>query len=82
MHLALTLHLLVLTPITACYQQALSGPDYDSNYIAGMLSETEIEYHEGWRLELHRTWDVLGPFPQHAREQHFLSPAYPLDCMY
>jgi hypothetical protein len=22
---------------------------------------------------------VLGPFPVHAREQHFLSPAYPLD---
>ncbi|KAF9228756.1 alpha/beta-hydrolase [Gyrodon lividus] len=33
----------------------------------------------GWRVELERDWDVLGPFPTHAREQHFLSPAYPLD---
>lgn len=33
----------------------------------------------GWRVELDRQWDVLGPFPIHAREQHFLSPAYPLD---
>lgn len=24
-------------------------------------------------------WDVLGPIPIHAREQHFLSPAFPLD---
>ncbi|KAI9568965.1 hypothetical protein HD554DRAFT_2254838 [Boletus coccyginus] len=33
----------------------------------------------GWCVELDRVWDVLGPFPVHAREQHFLSPAYPLD---
>ncbi|KIJ69668.1 hypothetical protein HYDPIDRAFT_24484 [Hydnomerulius pinastri MD-312] len=32
-----------------------------------------------WHIELEREWDVLGPFPIHAREQHFLSPAYPLD---
>lgn len=25
---------------------------------------------------------VLGPFPIHAREQHFLSPSYPLDREY
>lgn len=35
--------------------------------------------HRGWHAELDRQWDVLGPFPVHAREQHFLSPAYPLD---
>jgi hypothetical protein len=23
---------------------------------------------------------VLGPFPIHAREQHFLSPSFPLQC--
>lgn len=32
-----------------------------------------------WRVEISREWDVLGPFPIHAREQHFLSPAFPLD---
>lgn len=32
-----------------------------------------------WRIKLDPEWDVLGPFPVHAREQHFLSPAYPLD---
>ncbi|KAI0670663.1 hypothetical protein C8Q78DRAFT_1070204 [Trametes maxima] len=34
---------------------------------------------EGWRVSLSRDWDVLGPFPIHAREQHFLSPSFPLD---
>ncbi|KAL1691452.1 hypothetical protein GGG16DRAFT_53664 [Schizophyllum commune] len=28
---------------------------------------------------LSTTWDVLGPFPIHAREQHMLSPSFPLD---
>jgi hypothetical protein len=23
---------------------------------------------------------ILGPFPIHAREQHYLSPSFPLDC--
>ncbi|KAG1819476.1 uncharacterized protein BJ212DRAFT_1445932 [Suillus subaureus] len=32
-----------------------------------------------WRVEISQKWDVLGPFPIHAREQHFLSPAFPLD---
>ncbi|KAJ8596145.1 hypothetical protein M405DRAFT_871487, partial [Rhizopogon salebrosus TDB-379] len=32
-----------------------------------------------WRVDVSREWDVLGPFPIHAREQHFLSPAFPLD---
>ncbi|KAF8197391.1 hypothetical protein BJ912DRAFT_1078312, partial [Pholiota molesta] len=32
-----------------------------------------------WRVELDTIWDVLGPFPIHAREQHFLSPAFPLN---
>ncbi|KIK95035.1 hypothetical protein PAXRUDRAFT_780281 [Paxillus rubicundulus Ve08.2h10] len=40
-----------------------------------MISSTA----RGWRVELERDWDVLGPFPIHAREQHFLSPTYPLD---
>lgn len=31
-----------------------------------------------WTLKLDAHWDVLGPFPIHAREQHFLSPAFPL----
>ncbi|PPQ70920.1 hypothetical protein CVT24_009982 [Panaeolus cyanescens] len=34
---------------------------------------------ESWRIDVSSTWDVLGPFPIHAREQHFLSPSYPLD---
>ncbi|OAX43816.1 hypothetical protein K503DRAFT_730813 [Rhizopogon vinicolor AM-OR11-026] len=32
-----------------------------------------------WRVVISQEWDVLGPFPIHAREQHFLSPAFPLD---
>ncbi|KAL4262942.1 Peptidase S9 prolyl oligopeptidase catalytic domain-containing protein [Pleurotus pulmonarius] len=32
-----------------------------------------------WRVELSKDWDVLGPFPIHAREQHFLSPSFPIN---
>ncbi|KAF8644122.1 hypothetical protein AX16_008651 [Volvariella volvacea WC 439] len=36
--------------------------------------------HRGhWKVVLSDTWDVLGPFPIHAREQYFISPAYPID---
>lgn len=31
-----------------------------------------------WSATLSRRWDVLGPFPIRAREQHLLSPAFPL----
>ncbi|KZV94079.1 hypothetical protein EXIGLDRAFT_737520 [Exidia glandulosa HHB12029] len=31
-----------------------------------------------WTARLGRDWDVLGPFPIRAREQHLLSPAFPL----
>ncbi|KAG8780893.1 hypothetical protein FRC15_009190 [Serendipita sp. 397] len=34
-----------------------------------------------WTVRLNETWDVLGPFPQHAREQHFVSPLYPLSSL-
>jgi hypothetical protein len=33
-----------------------------------------------WKLSLSRDWDVLGPFPIHAREQQFLSPSFPINC--
>ncbi|CCM03831.1 uncharacterized protein FIBRA_05980 [Fibroporia radiculosa] len=32
-----------------------------------------------WRVSVSDVWDVLGPFPIHAREQQFLSPAFPLN---
>ncbi|KAI0664567.1 hypothetical protein C8Q70DRAFT_1041331 [Cubamyces menziesii] len=32
-----------------------------------------------WKVSLSSEWDVLGPFPIHAREQHFLSPSFPLN---
>ncbi|KAF8502452.1 hypothetical protein JB92DRAFT_2740590 [Gautieria morchelliformis] len=34
---------------------------------------------EAWKLKVSTQWDVLGPFPISAREQHFLSPSYPVD---
>ncbi|KIY64911.1 hypothetical protein CYLTODRAFT_424805 [Cylindrobasidium torrendii FP15055 ss-10] len=32
-----------------------------------------------WIVELSPSWNVLGPFPIHAREQQFLSPSFPLN---
>ncbi|CAG8609159.1 1550_t:CDS:2 [Acaulospora colombiana] len=31
----------------------------------------ELPCSDSWKLEIENEWDVLGPFPQHAREQHF-----------
>ncbi|KAH6918772.1 hypothetical protein BKA70DRAFT_28649 [Coprinopsis sp. MPI-PUGE-AT-0042] len=33
----------------------------------------------GWKIEMAEDWGVLGPFPIQAREQHFLSPGFPLN---
>ncbi|KIK63771.1 hypothetical protein GYMLUDRAFT_71889 [Collybiopsis luxurians FD-317 M1] len=32
-----------------------------------------------WSLKLSHSWDILGPFPIHAREQHFMEPSFPID---
>ncbi|KZT03565.1 uncharacterized protein LAESUDRAFT_814646 [Laetiporus sulphureus 93-53] len=32
-----------------------------------------------WRVSVSDDWDVLGPFPIHAREQHLLSPSFPIN---
>ena len=44
-----------------------------------IISEEDFRLHK-WSLALSDHWHVLGPFGQHAREQHFLSPSYPVDC--
>ncbi|KAG2020554.1 hypothetical protein CC2G_005880 [Coprinopsis cinerea AmutBmut pab1-1] len=43
------------------------------------LSQVSFTAMQVWSLELSKDWDVLGPFPIHAREQHFLSPSFPLN---
>ncbi|KAK7693141.1 hypothetical protein QCA50_002707 [Cerrena zonata] len=45
----------------------------NSNIIADSTTSSE------WTVSVSDDWDVLGPFPIHAREQHFLSPSYPID---
>ncbi|ESK87531.1 transmembrane protein [Moniliophthora roreri MCA 2997] len=35
--------------------------------------------HESWTVQTSSQWDVLGPFPIHAREQQYLSPSFPLN---
>lgn len=32
-----------------------------------------------WRVRVSDQWDILGPFPIQAREQHYLSPSFPLN---
>ncbi|KAI9509953.1 hypothetical protein F5148DRAFT_672519 [Russula earlei] len=41
--------------------------------------EGSMRSANSWTLYISETWDVLGPFPIHAREQHFLSPSFPVD---
>ncbi|OBZ75861.1 hypothetical protein A0H81_04588 [Grifola frondosa] len=42
-------------------------------------AQLEIAHSGDWQVVLPNEWNVLGPFPIHAREQHFLSPSFPLD---
>ncbi|KAJ7168119.1 hypothetical protein C8R43DRAFT_1060269 [Mycena crocata] len=46
-----------------------------------MGSQTPLSFPRGWRAELSKDWDVLGPFPVHAREQQFLSPSFPINIL-
>ncbi|KDQ60583.1 hypothetical protein JAAARDRAFT_76873 [Jaapia argillacea MUCL 33604] len=53
-----------------------------SSVLLGMTSAAQLPLASspmGWRVELSTDWDVLGPFPIHAREQHFLSPSFPIN---
>lgn len=48
-------------------------------------TQAQTSFHETqdqsqWKLTLSKNWDVLGPFPIHAREQQYLSPSFPIDC--
>ncbi|KAJ7184189.1 hypothetical protein C8R46DRAFT_1063195 [Mycena filopes] len=42
-------------------------------------TQTPISTVRSWRADLARSWDVLGPFGIMAREQHFLSPSFPIN---
>ncbi|KAF7322675.1 hypothetical protein HMN09_00046300 [Mycena chlorophos] len=47
--------------------------------VSAMSPQTILALGNSWKLDLSRSWDVLGPFPIHAREQHFLSPSFPIN---
>lgn len=63
-HLALLLSSLRLVLVMAQGQTNLRSVDGQSRQ---------------WSITLSTDWDVLGPFPIHAREQQFLSPSYPIN---
>jgi len=44
-----------------------------------MASQSVLAEEQGWKVEVSKIWDVLGPFPIQAREQHYLSPSFPLN---
>ncbi|KAI0933809.1 hypothetical protein AcV5_005858 [Taiwanofungus camphoratus] len=41
--------------------------------------QSVFDASSSWRVSMSNDWDVLGPFPIQAREQHFLSPSFPLN---
>ncbi|KAJ7093157.1 hypothetical protein C8R44DRAFT_399607 [Mycena epipterygia] len=47
--------------------------------VTAMEKQTSFSAPGAWRAQLSRDWDVLGPFPIHAREQQFLSPSFPIN---
>ncbi|KDQ06009.1 hypothetical protein BOTBODRAFT_60799 [Botryobasidium botryosum FD-172 SS1] len=38
-----------------------------------------FQVSDGWQISISQDYDFLGPFPQSAREQHYLSPSFPID---
>ncbi|KAJ3553575.1 hypothetical protein NM688_g3536 [Phlebia brevispora] len=50
---------------------------FGQTILSASLSDKFALNTSGWRVSVVQY--VLGPFPIHAREQHFLSPAYPLN---
>lgn len=62
-----------LHAVSPTTQERISPPTFDTA-IPGWRTVASIS---GWNLSIRSSWDVLGPFPQHAREQHFLSPSFP-----
>ena len=59
-------------------QEKIYRPVFDME-IPGWRTVSSVS---GWKLSIRSSWDVLGPFPQHAREQHFLSPSFPFRSMF
>ncbi|KAG7452898.1 uncharacterized protein BT62DRAFT_989922 [Guyanagaster necrorhizus] len=53
-----------------CFASAMSA------YADGQSAFTS---ESRWNVEVSKHWDVLGPFPIQAREQHFISPSFPLN---
>ncbi|KIM48997.1 hypothetical protein M413DRAFT_92377 [Hebeloma cylindrosporum] len=49
--------------------------------LASVMASEQVPFgRQGlWKVELDSVWDLLGPFPIHAREHHLLSPAFPLN---
>ncbi|KAI0747842.1 hypothetical protein C8Q80DRAFT_1219255 [Daedaleopsis nitida] len=43
------------------------------------MSDTSRPTSDSWKVSIASDWAVLGPFPVHAREQHYISPSFPLD---
>ncbi|KAJ7632248.1 hypothetical protein FB45DRAFT_744737 [Roridomyces roridus] len=41
--------------------------------------QTPLSVQNEWKVVLSTDWNVLGPFPIHAREQQFISPSFPLN---
>lgn len=47
-------------------------------FLSALLNPSSTD-HQTWKVALSQDWNVLGPFPIHAREQHYLSPSFPLN---
>ncbi|KAJ6500423.1 hypothetical protein C8R45DRAFT_67979 [Mycena sanguinolenta] len=47
--------------------------------VTAAMDQVHFSSNLGWKAELSKSWDVLGPFPIHAREQQFLSPSFPIN---
>ncbi|KAG9003012.1 hypothetical protein FRB93_011299 [Tulasnella sp. JGI-2019a] len=43
-----------------------------------VIGEVSSKMSNEWTIAVSEDFDVLGPFPLKAREQHFLSPSYPI----
>lgn len=83
MRLSVSLAVAVITVVsgqTMVSLQVTGPPQPPSAWRVSLSSSWDVS--SGLLGEVSRyltSFKVLGPFPVHAREQHFLSPSYPLN---
>ncbi|KAL5532933.1 hypothetical protein ACEPAF_4707 [Sanghuangporus sanghuang] len=70
---------LVITSSVAIFASCMRVSSFESPAEMSQKTLGPNTVLDQWQIFLNNNWDVLGPFPIHAREQHFILPGFPLN---